>query len=129
MAFIARAAASALLVGLTAATPSPAIESEISAMEPVLASLLDMSINGAEKGASYNRTADFCDYFGHRISGSQNLEDSIDSLAPSLRRAGLENVHYEPAMVPHWVSPGPCMCGAGVGSSGLSLSAPHLHSC
>ena len=116
-------AASALLSSLAVAAPSSAVEREIVALEPTLSALLELSTNGAEKGAVYNRTADFCDHWGHRISGSQNLEDAIDSLAPMLRAEGLANVHYEPAMVPHWVSPGPCMCGAGVGSSGL-LSAP-----
>lgn len=95
-----------LLLGrCVAAAPSSAVEREIGALEPELSALLELSINGAEKGAAYNRTADFCDFWGHRISGSQNLEDSIDSLAPMLRAEGLSNVHYEPAMVPHWVSP------------------------
>ena len=106
MAFAISTAAAALLllfVSRASAAPSSAIEREISAMEPVLAQLLELSTNGAEKGASYNRTADYVDYWGHRISGSQNLEDAIDSLAPALRAEGLSNAHYEPAMVPHWV--------------------------
>jgi carboxypeptidase Q len=82
----------------------PSLENEINRMEPVLSSLLELSVNGTEKGASYNFTADFCDRWGHRISGSKNLEDSIDALLASLESAsGLDNIHHEPAMVPHWV--------------------------
>ena len=101
-------AVSALLLGLgefVTAAPSSAVEREIASLEPELSALLQLSVNGAERGAAYNRTADFCDLWGHRISGSENLENSIDSLAPMLRAEGLSNVHYEPAMVPHWVCP------------------------
>lgn len=40
---------------------SDAVEQEISALEPELTSLLELSTRGDEKGAAYNRTADFCD--------------------------------------------------------------------
>ena len=66
-------AACSLLAPLATAAPSSAIEREITSMEPSLAALLELSINGAEKGAAYSRTADFCDRYGHRISGSPNL--------------------------------------------------------
>lgn len=43
------------------------------------------------------------DKFGHRLAGSQSLEDSIDYLVDEFQKAGLENVHTEDAPVPHWV--------------------------
>ena len=89
--------------GANAEPVSAAVEHQIADMTPDLLALVELGVRGAERGASYNRTADFCDRWGHRISGSRNLEDSIDSLAAMLQADGLSNVHYEPAMVPHWV--------------------------
>ena len=39
----------------------PAVEKEIEAMEPDIAAIVELSVQGSEKGAAYNRTADFCD--------------------------------------------------------------------
>ena len=44
-------AASALLSSLAVAAPSSAVEREIVALEPTLSALLELSTNGAEKGA------------------------------------------------------------------------------
>ena len=33
--------------------------------------------NGAGKGVTYNRLAEFVDKFGNRFTGTQTLEDSI----------------------------------------------------
>jgi carboxypeptidase Q len=43
------------------------------------------------------------DRFGHRLSGSDALEHTIDWVMDQMRRDGLQNVHGEPVMVPHWV--------------------------
>ena len=39
------------------------------------------------------RIADFVDKFGHRITGSQVLEDSIDYVLDIAEKEGLENIH------------------------------------
>lgn len=36
------------------------------------------------------------------MSGSKNLEDAIDYTVEQMKSAGLDNVHTESAMVPHW---------------------------
>lgn len=93
-----------LLFITSACSLDAGVEDEIKAMEPDLWRLLEFSVNGTEKGAAYNFTADFVDRWGYRISGSKNLEDSIDALGAGLEAEGLlENVHFEKAMVPHWV--------------------------
>src|SRR5207253_9430646 len=51
----------------------------------------------------YNRLAIFVDKFGNRLSGSENLERGIDWIVEQMKADGLENVHTEPVMVPHWV--------------------------
>ena len=53
--------------------------------------------------SAWLRLAELTDRFGPRISGSENLERALDWVLDQMRRDGLESVHGEPAMVPHWV--------------------------
>lgn len=52
---------------------------------------------------SFERLTYFVDRFGHRLSGSESLERSIDWIVQRMREQGLENVHTQQVMVPHWV--------------------------
>ena len=52
---------------------------------------------------AWQRLAELSDTFGHRLSGSPQLERAIRWAAEEMRRDGLENVRLEPVMVPHWV--------------------------
>jgi carboxypeptidase Q len=51
----------------------------------------------------YERLARLCDTFGPRFSGTTNLEAAIDWILAEMKRDGLDNVHGEEVMVPHWV--------------------------
>ncbi len=51
----------------------------------------------------YQRLAQLCDTFGPRFSGSTNLEAALDWIIAQMKKDGLENVHGEKVMVPHWV--------------------------
>lgn len=51
----------------------------------------------------WNRLAFLCDRIGHRLSGSAALEKAIAWAVDELRRDGLDNVHTEKVLVPHWV--------------------------
>lgn len=53
--------------------------------------------------SAYERLAELVDRFGPRLSGSQNLEHALDWILDEMAHDGLENVHGEPVMVPHWV--------------------------
>ncbi len=53
--------------------------------------------------AAYNRLAYLGDVFGHRLSGSQALEDAIDWILDEMEADGLSNVRGQPVMVPKWV--------------------------
>ena len=53
--------------------------------------------------AAWQRLAYLGDTFGHRLSGSPNLEAAIRWAVDEMKRDGLENVHTEPVKVPHWV--------------------------
>lgn len=53
--------------------------------------------------AAWNRLAKMTDTFGNRLSGSTALEKTIDWILAAMKADGLQNVHGEPVMVPHWV--------------------------
>lgn len=79
--------------------------------------IIDLSVNGKAQNQSYNRLATFVDKFGSRIAGSQNLENAIDYLVEQLKNDGLDNVHTETAMVPHWVR----------GQESATMLQPRIH--
>jgi carboxypeptidase Q len=53
--------------------------------------------------AAWDRLALFTDTFGHRLSGSPQLEAAVKWAVEEMKRDGLENVHTERVMVPKWV--------------------------
>src|SRR6478735_4228660 len=52
---------------------------------------------------AWRRLAEFTDLHGARLSGSDNLARAIAWSAEKMKADGLENVHTEPVMVPHWI--------------------------
>jgi carboxypeptidase Q len=52
---------------------------------------------------AWDRLAYMGDAFGHRLSGSRGLEETIDWAIAEMKKDGLENVRAEPVKVPHWV--------------------------
>jgi carboxypeptidase Q len=60
-------------------------------------------IAAAADSAAYRRLATMVDRFGHRLSGSESLERTIDWALEQMRHDGLQNVRGEPVMVPRWV--------------------------
>jgi carboxypeptidase Q len=67
---------------------------------------------------AWERLAELGDTFGHRLSGSQALEDAIDWAVAQMKKDGLENVRKEPVKVPHWVR----------GQESLEIVSPRRHS-
>ncbi len=53
--------------------------------------------------AAYQRLTELTDGFGHRFSGSENLERALDWIIEEMEGDGLENVRGEKVPVPHWV--------------------------
>jgi len=64
--------------------------------------------------SGFGRLTVMTDRFGHRLSGSEGLERSLDWILEEMRRDGLDNVRGEPVMVPRWVR----------GAESLELVAP-----
>jgi carboxypeptidase Q len=67
---------------------------------------------------AWQRLAELGDTYGHRLSGSRNLEDAIDWAVEQMKKDGLENVRKEPVKVPHWVR----------GNESLEIVSPRQHS-
>jgi carboxypeptidase Q len=64
----------------------------------------DRLIHAATRdSAAYQRLARLVDGFGHRMTGSESLENALDWIVDEMKRDGLENVHKEPVTVTHWV--------------------------
>ena len=55
------------------------------------------------KTRAWERLAFVADAFGHRLSGSKALEDTIDWAVETMAADGLSNARREKVMVPHWV--------------------------
>ena len=52
---------------------------------------------------AFERLTEMVDRFGHRFSGSENLELALDWILAEMEEDGLENVRAEHVPVPHWV--------------------------
>ncbi len=52
---------------------------------------------------AWDRLAELADSYGPRLSGSPQLENAILWALDRMKKDGLENVHAEKVMVPHWV--------------------------
>ena len=78
--------------------------------------IADQIINEIHKDSTaYNRLAYLCDTFGPRLSGSKNLEKSINWIIKEMKLDELDNVKGERVKVPRWVR----------GSESLKLIKPY----
>jgi carboxypeptidase Q len=87
--------------------PPPAVDVPKRAVPEWLAPYRDATSRllgeGVASDAAWQRLALLGDTYGHRLSGSPNLEAAIRWAVDEMKRDGLENVHTEPVKVPHWV--------------------------
>src|SRR5829696_5245871 len=112
--FILRPFALALLLLPTVAVtnaggqfPPPAVDVPKRAAPQWLAPYRDASSRligeALSSDAAWQRLAYLGDTYGHRLSGSPNLEAAIRWAVDEMKRDGLENVRTEAVKVPHWV--------------------------
>ena len=98
-----------LLVGGTQGAPERIkklplkLVQDISNYSDIASKIIEYSLSGPGENQSYNRLATFVDRYGPRISGSTNLEESIDHMLYLLQEDELDNVHGEEVNVTHWV--------------------------
>lgn len=81
-------------------TPQPALAAWLAPYRDPAARLLGEAVSS---DAAWQRLALLGDTFGNRLSGSPNLDAAIRWAVEEMKKDGLENVHTEPAKVPHWV--------------------------
>ena len=67
---------------------------------------------------AWRRLTEFTDTYGHRLSGSENLDRAIAWAVDTMKHDGLENVRTEPVRVPRWVR----------GRESAEIIAPSRHS-
>lgn len=73
---------------------------DISVYQEEAEQLIDAAL---QDGTSFQRLAYFADTFGHRLSGSEQLEQSIDWILKQMKEQPLDRVATQNVMVPHWV--------------------------
>uniref|UniRef100_A0A8D0BM81 Carboxypeptidase Q n=1 Tax=Salvator merianae TaxID=96440 RepID=A0A8D0BM81_SALMN len=78
------------------------IKKEIAGYSEIAKEIINLAVHGKAQNRSYERLGDFVDTIGPRLSGSRNLELAIQYMYKALKEDGLENVHLEPAKIPHW---------------------------
>lgn len=62
--------------------------------------LINVSLSNKE---GFSRLSYMVDTFGPRLSGSENLEHSINWIVSKMKEDGYDSVWTQPVMVPHWV--------------------------
>ena len=75
--------------------------SDLESQYSAAAKKIIMSLDDDSLG--YNRLGYLCDMFGPRLSGSKNLEKSIDWIIREMKNDGLSNVRGERVKVPTWI--------------------------
>lgn len=93
-----------LVIGLTFLILSGIYAKSENRYETKYGATVDRIIAAATKdSSSWELLAYMCDTFGPRLSGSKNLENTINWIYNQLKKDGFVNVKREKVMVPHWV--------------------------
>ena len=82
------------------ATGAPAEEAWLDAYREPASRIIGGALSGT---FAWDRLAELTDGFGPRLAGSPQLENAILWALDKMKKDGLENVHTEKVMVPHWV--------------------------
>lgn len=81
-------------------SPLLAQNSEIANYRDVADEIIDAAMDGNDR---FEYLTLFADTFGHRFSGSESLENSIDWIVKEMKKDGFDSVWTQEVMVPHWV--------------------------
>jgi carboxypeptidase Q len=66
--------------------------------------IADRIISSARQDSdAYKRLEYMCDVFGPRLSGSENLEKTLEWMLDEMKKDGFQNVRADEVLVPHWV--------------------------
>ena len=98
--FLAVVVCASFALTTTASSQAPSRPSWLDPYRETAARLIHES---SRDDFAWRRLAELTDTFGHRLSGSENLERAIAWAEATMKRDGLQNVRTEPVMVPKWV--------------------------
>src|SRR5699024_2915108 len=73
---------------------------DISNYEKEVQKIIDAALNDEQ---AFDKLTLFVDKFGHRFSGSESLENSIDWIVTEMKKQPFDTVFTQKVMVPHWV--------------------------
>ncbi|XP_035712946.1 carboxypeptidase Q-like isoform X1 [Folsomia candida] len=76
---------------------------EIQNYQPIADEIMNAAISGAWKGRTFEGVTTFVDKYVNRLSGTPELEESIDYMMEKMIAAGLDNVRGEDVQVPRWI--------------------------
>lgn len=76
---------------------------EIHSYQSIATRIMDTAINGDFKGRTYDELAKFVDKHINRLTGTPELEASIDYMMTKMMMDGLVNVRGEDVTVPRWI--------------------------
>ncbi|KAB7506482.1 Carboxypeptidase Q [Armadillidium nasatum] len=82
---------------------SPELSDEINKYKSEVEKIIKYVLSGDFKGKTFDLLAELTDTFGARMTGSKELESSIEWLKKKSEEENLENVHSEYFKAPHWV--------------------------
>src|ERR1700682_6673752 len=96
----------ALTVTIAAGTPHLRAQTPTGSLAPHREPAARLIGEALSDTFAWRRLSELTDTFGHRLSGTPQLERAIQWAAEEMKRDGLENVHTERVMVPRWVRGG-----------------------
>ena len=65
--------------------------------------IIQLATSGSFKGVTWDRLALLTDSIGHRLCGSESLQDAVEWSRQQLSAEGFDNVHLEQVSEPRWV--------------------------
>lgn len=91
----------ALQAPVPVATPGPFPDAE-AVVAPYAETVERILREAIARGQAYDSLVDLCTTAPHRLSGSTGAAAAVEWSRQAMEAAGLENVHLEPVIVPHW---------------------------
>jgi carboxypeptidase Q len=82
---------------------SPELIAEIQSYQETADRIINATLYGNWKGRTYQKLGDFVDKHINRLTGTPELEASIDYMMTKMREDGLVNVRSESVVVPRWI--------------------------
>lgn len=88
------------ILAISPSHAQPSVTTDFSSYQDRAQQIIDAALNDQE---AFDRLTYFVDTFGHRFSGSESLENSIDWIVSEMKKQPFDEVRTQEVMVPRWV--------------------------